>query len=838
MLISRTFRFLLSILFSILLLEQNCQVVFSKGPSKRKVTLKLQATEINASVVDPSKNILVIQEASGLSPTVVVKPTKKTLKNGKAVTIEGEIKGNDLLVDLSALGPANFIPSGEYTITTTNGKKKLKALFNFNAPSLIIGKLRVPVPDPTGTIKARILKYQKSGSEPANNELPAETVPDAVVGIYDENHELIGGTISVSAPGEQTLDKNGNPINSYKILTEIPGDKIGEFPYAIIKAQVDAETASGKIESIILDAIAFPDDINSSNIIPDIDINTASTTATNFITAALTEVTNTVQDTNISLKGSYNAAEEIAAPVIANTIDQALEGTKAAYQAGSTDLYKNVYDDLKGIDPDKAAQIAADLAWKGPAIINEESTNLLDQKNIENIPFDTYAVGLFNLPQDDPRQDLPPPPPPGIQELAYTQANVIPGSLGLPDQEEIEAAIKNGSLPSITFNTDDAIAKFKNFLQDNSSNGQKFDKIPIPSGVIANLDDFKTQAGILSGIAIQAAPGSFPKGDPGLVSFKAFPGTFMPPDLASKAQILNDNNNQNFQFPSGFVPPQIGSNGKLTAGFMPPAFAQNFVGSNFAIFNQTGQTEGVSGNVFALNTGRGNQNTPPQNGPVTFFDPSKNSGALNNAFQNLGNKASSFFGSAAVFITGAFNNQESQVPGEFQDFGLPQGLADIAKNSFSFGGNDFAGLLPPITLGNIIDILQGTQPISGEGDFGIFTGTSFGNPFTGKSGAFGNIPAGSAAPPTPGLINGGAAPPPPPTPGLINGAAAPPPPGLINGAAPPPPPTPGLINGAAAPPPPPTPPAPAPPPPSGDASPPPPPPPPPPAPAPPPPPTP
>ncbi|MBI1858362.1 MAG: hypothetical protein HYR97_04530, partial [Candidatus Melainabacteria bacterium] len=134
----------LAILCSILILGYSTPGAFAK---KTRVTLKLRSTEVNASVIDPSKNVLTIESASNLDTTVSIKPSKRTLKNGKPVNIEGELNDDgNLEVDLSALGPANLIPSGDYIVLARQGKKKLKATFNYNAPTLLVGRLIVPVP--------------------------------------------------------------------------------------------------------------------------------------------------------------------------------------------------------------------------------------------------------------------------------------------------------------------------------------------------------------------------------------------------------------------------------------------------------------------------------------------------------------------------------------------------------------------------------------------------------------------------------------------------------------------------------------------------------------------
>ena len=100
--------------------------------------LKLQATEINASTTDPSSNLLIIEDAEGLSTTLTIKHKEKVLK---PVRIKATLENNNLVLDLSQILPVQFLPEGEYTVIARQGNKKVTGKFNLNPPNSILGRL-------------------------------------------------------------------------------------------------------------------------------------------------------------------------------------------------------------------------------------------------------------------------------------------------------------------------------------------------------------------------------------------------------------------------------------------------------------------------------------------------------------------------------------------------------------------------------------------------------------------------------------------------------------------------------------------------------------------------
>jgi len=764
----KVFVVLLMVLLTVLSLESS-SAVFA---DMRVRTLDLKDISITGSILDPLKNILVIENAYSLNPVVSIKPTKLTLPNGRAVKVKGVKSDNELKVDLGSIEPANLIPSGEYYVTALNGNRKVGAIFYYNAPTVIIGKIIVPV-GKKGAAKSRIIREQL-----ANQNLLNDKIPDAIVGLFDENHQPIENVRPILASG---IKENGN--NVYQFITEIPPGI--EVSHAVIKAQVEAPTVTGVNKKFNLSALVFPEDTDPVNmLISNIVVNVASTTATNVVTATLTKIVGVTNSPDIKLKKTYLSALKVASlgkdltsttqtvsltssqdtivdhertlqqsiNLVNNTaltIDQALQQSEAAYEVNSTDLYKEIVNDLNQINGlgNDISNIAANIAWKAPGIINKAPEYLTDENKVDSTSINTYAAGYFDqnkLNQSDPQPSLI------IQAQAYTQANVIPGSLKLPDNpQDIITALQNGNVPKTEFNpvSIDKLNQFQDLanqgLVPNLSTGQ-FNTIPIPPGVNANIDQIKVQAQTdlsnKTGVNFQAAPGSFPKGDPGSFQFNAFPGVFMPPDLVSKATLAAPSLANNIQYPSGLIPPQLSRNSMVTIGFIPSTIIDNFSSSdNLKIFVGNGKSQDVQGSVFVLNTSNQEQTPAQPNTNIAVFDPAKDIDLLINSLQNLDSKnIDQVFGNSAVVLAGALSVQE-------QPLAIPKEISNLASNSVKLGNVEFDDL-PPVSLNDIlgtaINGFTTSTPTSGDITnsnnqtptenvdlTGIFTNNSIKDPF-------------------------------------------------------------------------------------------------------------
>ncbi|MBI2996092.1 MAG: hypothetical protein HYY52_05235 [Candidatus Melainabacteria bacterium] len=813
MLKNKRIRIFLSILFSVLLTGQNFQVAYAGA---RSTTLTLEKSTMDLSVIDPSKNKLHILNASRLSNTITIKPAPKTLRNGKPIKIQGTLNDDGALeIDLSTLGPANLLPKGTYQITATSGKKKLKGQVVLNPPTLIIGRAKVPIPDTTGEVKARILRHQEAvaSGEPITEETTASEIPDAEVALYDINHEPIEDVATVEVPGTEALDENGNPVLYYQLISEIPDSVAEEVENPVIKAQIEAPTSTGT-EEVTLSAIAFTEDATANNVINNV-VDAATTAAVNIATATVGELEDAAPKAEIPLQDTYDTIVAQVEPATENaeTVDEALQSVETACAVHSTEIYGGIVDDLASVlnNPEQIAEIASEVAWKAPEIVGEDPTQIAEQ-GISNIPFNTYATGFFN---EGELGEGVPPPPPEIQALAYIEAGVIPGSIEATSEETLVAALKSGSFPPAVFRQE-ALQNFGELVnlakqgELGTFNASQFNKIPIPPGIQANLTGLAEQA---MGLAFQgqaftfeAAPGSFLEGDfesqEGFELF-AYPGAFMPPNIAGTAQLQSSD--RQFQYPSGFVPPTEGQNGEFTASFMPPTIAQNFNQGSFGIFGSMG-IEQVQGNVFALNTGRQGDTLPPPTGSIQFFDPMQHASKLADAFSSLGSNATQYFEGAAVYLAGAFNQGTPSSGGGMQgppSF-LPQGIFDLAMASFDTGqftaspatvglGDVIGSFTPPTSTGGPSSgfpgggATGGTFPgggatdgaFPGGFDFGIFTGGSNGSPFSGM----GTTAGGTSGPGgfTEGTTTGGMPPPGGFTGGTTTTGGMPPPGGFTGG---------------------------------------------------------
>ncbi len=232
-----------SFFFSLMLLvTQSSLAIYAKGIVQPPLTL--ERTTINASVVDPEKNLLKVTNAADLNPVVSIKPDKKTLANGKAVKIEGTIEGGNLVIDLTKLGPANLLPKGKYILNASRGTTKLRATFEIIPPTLIIGKLKIPVPA-SGENLAR-LKYQvASGTAPSKS---------ATITLHTRNKlgEIAEGTKGITVNSNRVIEINEvtqkeQAFDEYQYVQELPADankKRGDAP-VFIGAIFNAEPSEG-----------------------------------------------------------------------------------------------------------------------------------------------------------------------------------------------------------------------------------------------------------------------------------------------------------------------------------------------------------------------------------------------------------------------------------------------------------------------------------------------------------------------------------------------------------------------------------------------------------------
>ncbi|GEM_PF-3870254 len=525
MAVPKLFRPLLSIIASLLLLiSQNYQAAFAKGTVQ---ALTLERETINASIVDPSKNLLRITNGADLDPSVAIKPAKTTLAKGKAVKIEGSIENGTLLIDLTKLGPANLLPKGTYILTASRGTTKLRATFEIIPPTLIIGKLKVPLPA-SGEKLAR-LKYQiasgKAPTQEATIVLHAgkdfKSIAPGSIGIktkltqVTETNELTGKD-EVSWQGQYIQEENGQTRK-----------EVGHKPLfveAVFKAQ---NTESGNEQETSFSTPIARDKTNSkTNINNDNTLSPGSTTISKFIGAAyaLNEDSNTSGSTpskynfdkaitglqkqfgdigeNKPISAGYEdvkAVTQALGPSIANSIYEmypSLSGTSggASTTTSSTSTSGGVATTSGGFNI--YAGFALDVTSIAPNLVQAPTSETSDSKKLNNYLKDPnpYIIGStdksqlnFTVPSDK-------------------SANIY-GKIGAPlgafkpllseGESPRDAALGGGIAYKLdSKSTFDELKQLKEGVKDGTITGEntKFNTLKIYPGVEANVTEVIKEA--------------------------------------------------------------------------------------------------------------------------------------------------------------------------------------------------------------------------------------------------------------------------------------------------------------------------------------------------------
>ena len=309
-----------SILFTVLLLGQ---IVLPVHAAKRgPVGLKLENSEINGSVLNPDNNILRILDSS-VDTTVTIKPSKKTLKKGSSINIEGTVEDGKLEIDLARLGPANLIPKGKYLITATKGKKKITGQFQYNPPTLVVASYKVPVSgDTADKIKSRIRYETVTGA--ADDTV---TDPNLLITAYVID-PLTGAALGASSTQVTiTIQADGTvTANPYIELTALDISGIGgNINAAVI---VTTNPLLGTVSGV------FPFDANNNSSIEIGPISDAAVLATTQTLQQALDATSGNLASVFNFTGlEGNIAGLIGPPIIAADPDSLAAATQAAQDA-------------------------------------------------------------------------------------------------------------------------------------------------------------------------------------------------------------------------------------------------------------------------------------------------------------------------------------------------------------------------------------------------------------------------------------------------------------------------------------------------------------------------
>lgn len=364
-------KYMLSVLCTTLVIVQSCQMAMAS----KTITLNLESREINGSVIDQSRNFIIVPNAEklGINKEIKIKPSEELIEEGEVTTIQGEYNENgELVIDITQLGPAHSLPSGTYVIAAQSGRKNLVTKFNYNAPRVIKGILEVPVPS--------------SESELAESAGNTNEISNAIVSINNaKTRKAIEAIKPVLIPGSQVVEvtENGKITkNQYQVIAEIPGNLIKELSTFELKAQLDAPTTKGT-KRVTLSTLGNIDENNEDNVISNIKINAATTTALNIINATKDKVKELNGESSdlSNTKETFDSITNLLSEVNnAETIDLAIKDTKTLIKGKSKDLFATLVNYVKTSPSitslDQASKVTIDISFDSS----------LESKNDENKP--------------------------------------------------------------------------------------------------------------------------------------------------------------------------------------------------------------------------------------------------------------------------------------------------------------------------------------------------------------------------------------------------------------------------------------------------------------------
>ena len=635
-----------------------------------------------------------------IAPVVVLSSPIDIPKDG--IAIEGVIKNGKLEIDLSKLGPANMIPSGEYQIVIRKGKRKLSTKFVYNAPLLILGKAFVPISD---------IKKKPSSTE----------VKNAICSLYNQDLQPITDAQNnplptLSLPGTQTAI-NGIVYNVYKIFQEIPADikDIKQESKYILRLVTEMPTATGTIKQSALSAIVFSANKNNLNIIDIGNIDAASTAATRFVTILARKIEEETGTNSPTLDETYQSIIKTSslASRKSTTLDAQILSTSTALTASVNQIINITNSEIFKFLPNSAAlgakvrDLIVDSVWKLKDIVTtqlteKKSNNIRKQvlnNNSDGFKYDPIAIALTN------QKNIAFPI--SIEKIidGYINGGALVGSGSLNENETTKAIEDYGVLPPITFNPEAIriLPELRDVANDLGIQESLLNNIPIPSGFNANINQISDVANNadITNISIEAEPGSFIEGDSNKfsndINLFIHDGTFIDSDLKGLAQYLKNDNE--FTTTTGLMPPINGS-----IAIIPQTYISLFTDQNFEIANDQG-FDSIKGNVFVLETG--DESVSITNTELAIFNPGENTDQSNKFIESIilfGENIKDIIGDNSILFSNAFENFDTNnthtMPDELvnlintlTDFveittDTIIGFADIVEHLHDNSGND------------------------------------------------------------------------------------------------------------------------------------------------------
>ena len=550
----------LSLLLSVLLIGQCFQVTaHAKGikkHSKKSSKLLLRSAKINGSVINKSKNILVIKNAVDLSNIVYIKHIKKNKrKKGLGIPLQATLNGCDLEINLEKIAPISFLPNGKYIVTATRGDKKIRAKFRLRSPKLAGGLFRVfknPNVKLTSTLRQQLISSNSTTtgglastgtiSSSSGEIISATANEEIIIRTFDYKDPTVEITPPTVTSLAEVSTNNGITIQKNDFVTEFYPDQAGivtgeisengtNFELSAIISNDyndNASTSSSGNVSNNSEVEAGSDlQVKASDLYTEADITLSSTYLAEAAKAIETFIK--AKDPNADFSAGIFVAEanEESTVSVIDTAPSLLQGSTSAnvvFAINSNALLDAAAKATTSTKLDNNDLV--EVITKLPNLIVENNLiQLEDPKVIEDATVDPIAVGF--LSSDSVSKET-------AKEL-LTETGVIPGFFEQISKEQLTTIINTeGALPLLEVN-DTLSTDLKNVVGSDTNV-----TIVIPAGTKLNTDVVTN----LSGITVIADGGSVISGskNPG-VTISVTPGTLVESTATSFVKATEDVSN-------------------------------------------------------------------------------------------------------------------------------------------------------------------------------------------------------------------------------------------------------------------------------------------------------
>ena len=552
---------LLSLLLSVLLISQYFPSE-AKTPNvnkhpRKSSKLLLRTDKINGSVINKSRNVLVIKDAIGLSNIVYIKHVKKKVhKKGDGVPLQATLNGCDLEINLEKIAPISFLPNGKYIVTAIRGNQKLRAKFRLRSPKLAGGLFRVfknPNVKLTSILRQQLISSSSTTTGGIISSTSSTTSTGGSSGIAEgeiviRTFDYADPTVEITSPTVTSLPEisttNGITIQQDDFVTEFYPDQTGVVTGSISEngtnfelsaivsndiyvSEEDNTSSSGNTSSNSDAGINTGLTVNASDLYVEADITLSSTYLAEAAKAVETFIEAKDPNADFSIGtfiGEVNEESSISAIDTAPSLIQGSTSADVVFAINSDALLDAAVEATTSTKLDENDLV--EIITKLPNLIVENNlTELSDPKVIEDALPDPIAVGF--LSPDSVTKET-------AKEL-LNETGVIPGFFEQITEEQLTTTIgTEGSLPLLEVNNT-LSTDLKNVIGNDTNV-----TIVIPAGTELNTDTVTN----LNGITVIADGGSVISGstNPG-VTISVTPGTLVESTATSFVKATTDVSN-------------------------------------------------------------------------------------------------------------------------------------------------------------------------------------------------------------------------------------------------------------------------------------------------------